>query len=305
MTGALGLAIASALLASVAFNLGLVLEKRALRTMPQVDARHAARLLRILLSSPAWLGGFSLMLCGFALQVVALTFAPVSVVQPVLGSGVVILLGLSRLVLRERLRWAELACVLSLAAAIVMIALSAAGPAGQVGYQVNGRWFAAIAGSACLAALALGASSGRSAAAAAGVSYGVSAGLFYGVATLAIKGFSGLLHQHPATITLLLAVAKSPYPYLAVTCSAAGMVIFQTGLQRCRVSIVGPVSSITGSVFFIIAGTWLFGEELPAAPVKLLLRVGGVVAAGAAVLLLAWGSEVPEEAEQEVTIMCP
>jgi len=72
------------------------------------------------------------------------------------------------------------------------------------------------------------------------------------------------------------------------------MLIFQTGLQRCRVSIVGPVSNITGSVFFIVAGTWLFDERLPADPVKLTMRVAGIVLAGAVVVVL---SRRPPRAE--------
>ena len=43
------------------------------------------------------------MLTGLACQIVVLTFEPVSVVQPVLASGVALVLVLSRLVLRERL----------------------------------------------------------------------------------------------------------------------------------------------------------------------------------------------------------
>src|SRR5258708_31134199 len=64
------------------------------------------------------------------------------------------------------------------------------------------------------------------------------------------------------------------------------MLIFQTGLQRCRASIVGPVSNITGSVYFIVIGTWLFGERLPADPAKLALRLGGIILASAVVVLL-------------------
>jgi multidrug transporter EmrE-like cation transporter len=84
----------------------------------------------------------------------------------------------------------------------------------------------------------------------------------------------------------VLAVLTSPYPYLTVACSAVALLIFQTGLQRCRVSIVGPVSNITGSVFFLVAGTWLFGERLPASPAGLALRLSGIVAAGVAVTVL-------------------
>jgi len=287
-----GLAVVVAMLATTAYHLGLILEKRALSRLPAIDARHALRLLRILATAPAWLAGFCLMLCGFGLQVVALTLAPVSVVQPILGSGVVILLILSRVVLRERLGRLELACVLAMAAAIVVIALSATGPAGHVGQRTSGALLAAVAVTASLAAVGLGASALRAAPAgrhrvpANGVSYAVASGLLYGVATLAIKGLSGTIVHHGGFGRLVIAVAASPYPYVTVGCSAVGLLIFQTGLQRCRVSIVGPVSNITGSVFFIVAGTWLFGERLPADPAKLALRLIGIVAAGVVVAVL-------------------
>src|SRR5215471_2239466 len=149
-------AVLVALVATTAYHLGLILEKRALERLPAIDARHALRLLRILLTAPAWLAGFGLMLCGFVLQVVALTHAPVSVVQPILGSGVVILLVLSRIVLRERLGRLELTCVLAMAAAIVALALSATGSAGHVGQRTNGLQLAAVAVPAGLVALVLG-----------------------------------------------------------------------------------------------------------------------------------------------------
>jgi drug/metabolite transporter (DMT)-like permease len=292
MSGA-GFAVVVALFATTAYHLGLILEKRALAKLPDIDARHAVRLLRTLLTAPAWLGGFALMLCGFGLQVVALSRAPVSVVQPVLGSGIVILLVLSRLVLRERLGRLELACVLAMAAAIVLIALSAIGAVGQVGHRADGPALTAVAVLAVVVAIALGASAlrpvqaGRHRMPSIGVSYAVAAGLLYGVATLGLKALSGLLVARGTTGShLLVAVAESPYPYLTFGCSAVGMLIFQTGLQRCRVSIVGPVSNITGSVFFIVAGTWLFGERLPADPVTLTLRLAGIAIAGAVVALL-------------------
>ena len=293
MSGA-GLAVIVALLATTAYHLGLILEKRALGQLPAIDARHALRLLHVVLTAPAWLAGFCLMLCGFGLQVVALTQAPVSVVQPILGSGIVILLVLSRVVLRERLGRLELTCVLAMAAAIVALALSATGSAGHVGQRTNGLQLAAVAVPAGLVALVLGLSvsgsrsaHGRHRASANGVSYAVASGLLYGVATLAIKGLSGTIVRHASQhARLIVAVAASPYPYVTVGCSALGLLIFQTGLQRCRVSIVGPVSNITGSVFFIVAGTWLFGERLPADPGKLALRLVGIVVAVAVVAVL-------------------
>jgi drug/metabolite transporter (DMT)-like permease len=293
VSGYAGLGIVVAALATTSYNIGLIVEKRALGQMPAIDARHSVSLLRTVLFNPVWLGGFSLMLCGFGLQVVALMLAPVSVVQPVLGSGVVILVLLSRVVLRERLGRVELGCVLAVAVAIAAIALSAAGSAGRVGHQANALLIAAVAVPACAIALVLGASAlrpvsgGKHRMPAVGVSYGLAAGLLYGVATLAIKALSGAVFHHGGGLGgLVVAVLASPYPYLTVACSAVALLIFQTGLQRCRVSIVGPVSNITGSIFFMVAGTWLFGERLPANPVELALRLGGIVLAGVAVVVL-------------------
>lgn len=288
-----GLGIAVAALATTSYNVGLILEKRALRRLPPIDARRAVALLRTVLLDPAWMIGFALMSCGLGFQVVALTLAPVSVVQPVIGSGVVILVALSAVVLRERLGRLELGCVLAVVVAIGAIALSATGTAAKVGHQASGLFIAAVAVPTCLIALAVGITALRSSprgkhrAPAIGVSYGLSSGLLYGVATLALKALSGdMFHRSGPIAHLVLALLASPYPYLTVACSAVALLIFQTGLQRCRVSIVGPVSNITGSVFFLVAGTWLFGERLPANPAGLALRLGGILAAGIAVTVL-------------------
>ena len=306
MLSTTGFAMTVALLATTAYHLGLIVEKRALRTLPAIDARHPVSLLRVVLTARAWLAGFALMLCGFGLQVVALGLAPVSVIQPVLASGVVILVVASRILLRERLTRTELACVLGMAVAIAMIAISASGASTPVGHHVNALLLAEVAGPTCLAALAFGLGALRSVPTArhrlpsVGVSYGLASGLLYGVATLAAKALAGIVaapDPRSSVVSVAVAVLRSPYPYLAIGLSAAGMVIFQTGLQRCRVSIVGPVSNITGSAFFLAAGTWLFGEHLPGDPARLGLRLAGMVGAAVVVVLLARRPAPQEVAE--------
>ena len=104
--------IGLALLAATAYNVGVILEKRALGRMAALDVRRVVHAVTGLLTDPA---------C----QVIVLTFEPVSVVQPVLASGVALLLVLSRLVLGERLGRAEFWCVAAMAVALVLLALSA------------------------------------------------------------------------------------------------------------------------------------------------------------------------------------
>jgi drug/metabolite transporter (DMT)-like permease len=289
MTGSADGGLVLALLATTAYNSGLIVEKQALGHLPEISGRRIVSLALTLGTSPRWLTGFALMLCGLGFQVLALTLAPVTVVQPVMASGVAVVLVLSRLVLREHLGRGEYACVAVMALSVILLAFSAG--SAEVGHHFSGAAAAAVAIPSVVLALVAG-SSGLQAASrrhgppVTGVSFGVATGLLYGVAALAIKALSGaLLHRH-GVASVLIAVLSSPYLYLMGACSAAGLLLFQTALQRCRIAIVAPVSNVLGSIYFMVVGTWLFHERLPADPVLLALRLVGILIAGIVVVLL-------------------
>jgi drug/metabolite transporter (DMT)-like permease len=290
VTNSTDVGLALALLSTTAYNSGLIVEKQALGRLPALNGRRVVSLALTLLSSPRWMTGFTLMLCGLGLQVLALLFAPVTVVQPVIASGVAVVLILSRLVLREHLGQVEYACVAVMAVAVVLLGLSAGGAA-DVGHRVSGVALAAVAIPSCQLALLAAVSTMRAGARkhrppVTGVAYGVATGLFYGVAALAIKALSGaLLHRH-GIIAVVIAVLSSPYLYVMAVCSAAGLVLFQTALQRCRIAIVAPVSNVLGSMYFMVVGTWLFHERLPSDPMLLALRLLGIVIACCVVVVL-------------------
>ena len=103
--------IVLAVAATVVYNLGFILEKRALARLPAIDAHHVWRLLRTLFTAPAWLAGFALICGGLMLQVLVLSLVPLTVAQPLQACGVVVTIVLSRLVLHERLGRTELACI--------------------------------------------------------------------------------------------------------------------------------------------------------------------------------------------------
>jgi drug/metabolite transporter (DMT)-like permease len=300
VTGSTDVGIGLALLSTTAYNYGLIVEKQALGQLPAIGGGgRIVSFVASLATSPRWLAGFTLMLFGLAFQVLALIFAPVTLVQPVIAAGVAVVLVLSRLVLHERLSRLQYVCVAVMALSVVLLALSAAGTPAQVGHQVSGVRLAIIAIVSVLFALgfavsALRASGGKHTQQGSGVAFGIATGLLYGVAALAIKGLSGTLAHHDGIGGTLVALLTSPYPYVMAVCSAAGLLLFQTALQRCRISIVAPVSNVLGSVYFIVAGTWLFHERLPSDPVRLALRLGGILVACGVVVLL---SRQPDPAQ--------
>ena len=298
--------IALALLAATAYNVGLIQEKRALGRMAALDLRRVPRVVASLLADPAWLAGFALMLLGLACQIVVLTFEPVSVVQPVLASGVALVLVLSRLVLRERLGAVEYWCVGAMAVSVILLAASAGGAGGGAGQHASPAWMAAVMIPSVIIGLLVAASPLRTRsrsqrAPTAGICFGIGTGLLYGVAALAIKGLSGILVGHHGAVRIVAGIVSSPYLYVLAGCSAAAMLLFQVALQSCRASIVVPVSNVAGSVYFMIAGTWLFHEHLPTSPAKLGLRLAAIVTAGLVLVTLSRQASDPvaEEAGPE------
>src|SRR5215203_2475089 len=85
------LGILFALACAVATQLGFLYKHRGANAAPRVDVRHPVRTVRSLFASKWFAIGMAVALGAWILHVAALAFAPLSVVQAVLSTGVVIL----------------------------------------------------------------------------------------------------------------------------------------------------------------------------------------------------------------------
>ncbi|WP_307826553.1 hypothetical protein [Streptomyces pactum] len=281
--------VAGALLANVLYSAGFVLEKRALARMPPLRATSPARLLRHVLGSPLWLGGAVALALGFGAQLLVYRKLPIAAAQGLFVSGLVLLVVLSSVVLGERIGARERRGVALILVSLAMVVASLRGGE-DIGRTAPTGVLLAVCGPSLAAALGVYAAAERRAARrhrlpTAGVAYGVAIGLLYGVSSLAIKGVSGLLGDGGPT-SPPAALAASPYPYLLLVTGATGLVLSQAALQRCRASLLVPVCTTVTCVFTVVCGTAVFGEPLPADPVRLALRLGGTALAVGVLLTL-------------------
>lgn len=122
----MGLGVPLAFLAAGCYECGYVLQALEARAAPREVALKAALLAR-LASRQRWLTGTALTVAGAALQVAALAHAPVTVVQPVLALGLVVLLVFARTALRERVGALELAGVAAVTAGVALVATAGPG----------------------------------------------------------------------------------------------------------------------------------------------------------------------------------
>ena len=115
------LGLLAAVAASVAYNVGIVLQAADAQREPANEGLRLS-LLAHLARRRRWIAGFLLGAVGFGLQVVALALIPFVVVQPVLAAGLLLMLYLGVRMLGERVGVAEIAGVLGITAGIGLLA---------------------------------------------------------------------------------------------------------------------------------------------------------------------------------------
>jgi drug/metabolite transporter (DMT)-like permease len=119
----LALGAVAAVTASVLFSAGLVLQSLEARTVP---AEHSLRLSLIarLLGRRRWVLGGVLMVLGFAFHVGALLLAPLTVVQPSLAAGLLVLLVVGARSGTEPIRARELLAVAAISLGVLGLTLT-------------------------------------------------------------------------------------------------------------------------------------------------------------------------------------
>lgn len=290
--------VAAALLANVLYSTGFVLEKRALAALPEVTVRQPARLLRLVLGSPLWIGGSLALASGFGAQLAVYRTLPIAAAQGIFVSGLVLLVLLSARMLGEETSGRERYALGAILVALLMVVLSLKEGSDHVSRNAPYPLILLV----CVPSLAAGVWLYRSTERSAdhrhrlpttGVEYGVAVGLLYGVSSLAIKGVSSYLTTSDlggAVVGLL----RSPYPYLLLFTGAFGLVMSQAALQRCRASLIVPVCTTVTSLFTAVLGTLAFGEALPHDPVRLTLRIGGTLLAVTVLLTMPKHDNAPQ-----------
>lgn len=227
-TVALGLLAAAA--ASVAFNVGIVLQAADAQREPAAEGLRLS-LLTHLARRRRWIAGFLLGGVGFALQVAALALAPFVVVQPVLAVGLLLMLYLGMRMLDERVGAAEVLGVVGITIGIGLLAWGAPTGTETVSSNIAVLWVIGTMAAVSLAPFAL---RGRGRLDSANFVI-VASALAYGASNIATKLVSdGVAGGAWVLVGAWLAVA-------ALT-GVVALTTEMTALQRRPATFVVPVS---------------------------------------------------------------
>ena len=124
MSGELALGFGLALAAACCYETGYALQAIEARKAPAERALKPS-LMTHLLTRPLWVGATLLSLLGWPLQILALTHAPLTLVQPTLALGLLLLLALGVRILGEHVGPREIAAVVLIIASVGVFAWAA------------------------------------------------------------------------------------------------------------------------------------------------------------------------------------
>jgi drug/metabolite transporter (DMT)-like permease len=218
----------AALAASAFYAVGVALQAVEARVAPPAQALRLA-LFRRLVARRRWLAGTGMGLAGWALQTFALTRAPLTLVQPLLGASLVFLLVIAIWQLGEHVHRLDVIAVVAIAAAVPLLARTA--PERQAVHAGGARLWAtlAILGAAALSPFVL-----RGVARATSILVPVGAGLAYSWDSLATKFAADDYARHLWPALALWFVAMN-------AASGLGTLSEMSALQRRPVSQVAPM----------------------------------------------------------------
>ncbi len=267
MIGGLAIALAAACCYELAYILQ-ALEARRAGDGEALEPTLLARLLR----RPRWLGGTALSGAGAVLQVFALTLAPLTLVQPALALGLVLLLALSARILGEPVGRREALAVALVIGGVAVVALAGPPAAGRVDDPAAALALVALLALPLLAPFVLRGLRDarlRVLAAAAGDA----------LAAVALKLVADALDRGALGLALVCAAGAALAGLLALTAE-------MSALQRIAAVRVAPVVLAAQVLVPVLAAPLALGESWRGTPLGggLLALAVLAVAAGAALL---------------------
>lgn len=277
-----------ALVASCLFALGLLMMKSRAHSLPIAKGASTVRAITAWIRDPVWSAGLIVQTVGYALNIVALAEAPISMVSVVMQGGIALFILFAVTLLGERARpreWAGIAITI-----IGMAILGASLSAGETQTPTDDRAMVLLS----IILLVVGFLPLRMARLKEnGVGAAMFSGVIFGLASLYTKAMADD-YMMRSTIEPAYRVVTNPYVYGVIVTNIVGLAALQNSFVSARGIIAMPLSSALSNIVPIGGGIVVFGERLPPEPTAATMRI-------VAFILTVLGSALLANAQEEVS----
>jgi len=259
------LVVLTTLAATLLIQLGYFMWKISAEGQPQIGSAPARVVAKALVTDWRWMLGFASTSVGWVLFVQATALGDISLVQPLMSAGDLLLVVLAVVFLKERMARVEWAGVLLTVLGAVALAMEAEGS--QV-VAFDGMRLAVLLGVTLLLGAALLLANRRSRQPE--VLLALVVGLCFGAGSILTKALT-VASAGPGQSVMTWAVLLNPLLLAVVLANVAGLVLLQAAFQRGRAAVVVPLQLAMANAVTVLAGVVVFAEHIT------LLRGAGIV----------------------------
>ena len=278
-----------AIVASVLMALGLLMMKSRSAHLPMAAGANTIGAIVAWLRDPMWIGGLGVQTAGWALYVIAVSRAPVSMVAVMMQGGIALFVIASVVILGERANRREWVGIGAIVLGMLMLTLSVQAGETEGAFEPGTLlMFSALLMVAGLAPMAVARLNASGAAAA------ILSGVAFGLGALFTKAMTEQFTASAAA-SLALRIVSNPYVYGLIVANIVGIVLLQNSFHSARGIIAMPLSGALSNIVPIAGGMIAFGERLPAGSMAAAMRVGAFALTIAAGALLAGSRAQPSE----------
>ena len=274
-----------AMVSSALLALGLLMMKAQSDHLPVAAGANIIRSVVAWIRDPMWIGGLGVQTAGWALYVIAVSQAPVSMVAVMMQGGIALFVLGSVLILGEQARLREWTGIGAIVFGMVMLTLSI--PEGHAEGALQPNTLLVLSAILLVAGLApMNVARLKHSGAAAAIFSGVA----FGLGGLFTKAMTDTFLGNEAG-PVAFRIATNPYVYGVIVTNIAGIVMLQNSFHSARGIVAMPLSSALSNLVPIAGGMIAFGERLPASSAAAAMRIGAFVLTVAAGALLAGARE--------------
>lgn len=259
------LVVLTTLAATLLIQVGYFLWKLSAEGQPKIGGAPALQVAKALLTDWRWVLGFLATSAGWVLFVQATALGDISLVQPLMSAGDLMLVLMAVVFLKEHLVRIEWAGVLLTVLGAVALALE---PEGAPVAGLNGMRLAVLLGITAIFAVALLLATRR--ARRPEMMLAVVVGLCFGAGSVLTKALT-VESTAPGQSVMTLATLLNPLLIAVVLANVAGLVLLQAAFQRGRAAVIVPLQLALANAVTVLAGVVVFAEHIT------LLRGSGIL----------------------------
>jgi len=262
------LAIIFAILSYSLLNIGFVLEKKAAAALPKIEEQSTWHNLKNFLTNKTWLFGFLLVNIQWFFFLFALEWGSLSLVIPMAGVGLIVLVVFSYFYLKEPITKPEIFAILGIISGVIIMGVtsSESEPTYSL-FEMNNflKQTSAIVFIVVFTVIMIGMVlfSVIKQIPIIGALYGLASGLASGLGVIFTKAVTGGFDTSNFWTTFVVALKQWVwwiYFALLILFNIASTIFLQLGYQKSKAVIVSPLFSMASLITPIIGGLIIFSE---------------------------------------------